>query len=311
MSSGFSFYPMIDGELLTKLGLHHTGLKLSYWCDSEEYDLENETDDSTGYIYTISDKRNIWNPETHNIKVRKEFNLNNPSFLFGTNGVCSPNGIIGLAINWACKGTNSRGTIMIGEVDKNTTQLDSYVFEHVFDAGTLRNTLDIELFAYIKKRGTINNQMYYVALEGVKLGVLDTNRLVIDGSSSVFPIVTVEEPSQPLWWVNIDYDDPTEDPFSAEYISIRINKAHKNYKKLESEDGIKGNSLLVEIMATSVQIIVDYLKDTPYWESIEQRKQLEQGSIGEAISYILETYELQGLSQEQFARQIRVKLGER
>ena len=311
MANIFSFYPTIDEQLQAKLGLHHKGLKMSYMVGFDEFQLENETDDSTGYIYTISDKRNIWDPENCDLTISKEYIISNPEFLFGENGVCPFSGIIGLAILWSCKGTNSRGIIPVGEITNQTSKNTIYNFEHTFAKGTLRNTLDIELIAYLKKKGVSNSNNFYSTVEGVTFGTLDSNRMIIDGNASVFPIVIVEEPSQPLWWVTLDYADPTEDAFSAEFISVRINKSHKNFKKLESEDGVKGNPLLVEIMASSVQIIVDALKNSGHWNNINEKNQLEQGSIGEAVHYILQTYELMNLTEELFARQLRMKLEER
>jgi len=312
MAISFNLYPTMTPDFNAKLGLHHMGLNLTYFKDREIVELNLETADSTGRSYTVSDGKNLWDPEDYELTVYKEYMISNPSFMFGENGVCPRSSTLGLAMIWSCKGTNSRGVIVIDEIDISTQGDRKYFFKHTFPKGTLRNTLDLELIIYLKKIGNLiqKHEKIFAGIEGLTLGSIDSTKIVIDGNASMFPIVTVDEPSQPLWWVNLDYNDPTEDLFSVEYISLKINKAHKDYKKLETVEGIAGNPLLIEIMASAVQIIVNALKKSPYWENIVSKNQIDPGSIAEAICYILETYELKDLSEEQFARTLRMKLGE-
>lgn len=299
----------MDFDFIKKLGVHNNGLVLSYTKDHENLELIVESGDSTGLSFTISDQRNLWDPDTYNLIIRKEYHIDNPIFMFNDNGVCGKSGVVGLAMIWSCKGTNSRGVVPIASIRSDANKHSSYIFEYTFQAGTARNIIELELIAYLKRPGDKKVKNSYAEIEGLTLGTLDTVKIIIDGTGSVFPIVTVNEPSQPLWWVHMNFSDPTTEPFSSEYIAIKINKAHKDYKKLETESGVRGNPLLVEIMASGVQIMVNEIKKTQFWANTINKEQIEPGSISEALAYIIDTYGVKGLPDDQFARVLRMQLG--
>ena len=49
---------------------------------------------------------------------------------------------------------------------------------------------------------------------GTILGVLDETKVIIDGNGSLFPIHMVSNLTEPLWWVQCNWEDPTQDSFT-------------------------------------------------------------------------------------------------
>ena len=51
-------------------------------------------------------------------------------------------------------------------------------------------------------------EMHLAQYPGTILGDLDRFKIVIDGRGSMFPILEIREPSQPLWRVECNWSDP-------------------------------------------------------------------------------------------------------
>jgi hypothetical protein len=157
---------------------------------------------------------------------------------------------------------------------------------------------------------SLDHEKHLANTAGVLLGTFDQFTIILDGNGSMFPIVEVFEPSQPLWWVRCDWTDPLIDRFDED-IQICLNGCHPNYKLLKTESGLKGSPLLIEIIASALQIIVEKLKESEYWEDIISGRNYEQGSIAEAANYFITNFQWDTHSSERLALTIRKDLESR
>jgi hypothetical protein len=313
LTSLISFYQTLTNELMNKIGFEGSQYVFSYSNDDDIYHLEKDSvngqESRDNHLY-LQDPQNIWDVEQHNLILNRKGTINNSLFLFGQNGLASEDSVLGIALSWFSKSSNQRGIVPVAEITHSLYEPTEFVFQHIFNPGQIKGKITLELIIYLKHKGS--KQFSNLASnEGTVLGVLDSYVLVIDGNGSMFPILEVRDPLQPLWWVNCDWSDPLTDSFSEENISIVLNAGHKSSKLLNSENGLGSSPLLIEIISSAIQIIIHKAKESGVWDSIETGSGVEPGSIGQAIYYFIQTFGWDISSPERLARSIREDLERR
>ncbi|GIP42370.1 hypothetical protein J45TS6_08290 [Paenibacillus sp. J45TS6] len=310
MSTALSLFPVITEELENKIAVEASRYKFYYLEENEYHILECETDAQLqNNSYQIIDQRGQWDPERHALYLEKKYFINNPHFLFGENGVASKDAEIGLAVMWSSKTSNQRGINHIGSFRNSSDEVELSL-ETEFKAGSLRGSIHLETILYLKDPGKLTEKEKHLAdTSGVILGRLDSDIIIIDGNGSIFPIVEVEHKSRPLWWVECDWADPMADAFDEENVRICINKKHKNYKVLKlANENIGQSPLLIEIISTAVQIIIQKVRESESWTEIKNGVNFDSGSIAQAVHYFLNTFEWDVNSPEDLAISIRQDL---
>jgi len=309
MSITLNFYPKLTEELTLKVGFTATGYVFSYQSDGREYNLESRlADAANNEVILVSDERNEWAPETHDLCIRRKVSIYNPNFLFGPNGLAGQSAELGLAMLWTSKSSNQRGVYEIGSV-RNIPGPLVYSFSYAFPPGSLRGRVQLQIILYLRTPGDINDFERHLANEtGTVLGTLDNFTIVLEGSGSVFPIVEVPEPLQPLWWVRCDWVDPQVDAFEVDNVRICLNSAHPEFKLLKENDN---TVLLREIIASAMQLIVEKVKESGNWDEIIIGKNCENGSIAEAVHYFVSAFGWDTSSPERLAATIRKDLESR
>ncbi|KMJ57114.1 hypothetical protein AB685_16960 [Bacillus sp. LL01] len=308
MSIQLNFFPVLTQDLFEKIGYELGLFELSYTSGGFSNALDAVPADSTGRNsqLQVRDEKNVWEPDGFNLCVKRSYTINVPKFLFGENGIAGGEDEIGIALLWTSKASNQRGIHIIADFNSKTPFPYTFNLNKEFPAGQLKGSISLQTVLYMKTTGIREpNEIHLANKAGIILGVLDEYTLVIDGNGSVFPIVEVSEPSQPLWWVNCQWNDPTEDAFDEESVRICINKAHANYKIIKMEGGLKESPLLLDIIASALQIIIQKVRESDYWEEIKKGEDLEPGSIGQAVNYFITTFNWDVHSPESLALSIR------
>ncbi len=175
-----------------------------------------------------------------------------------------------------------------------------------FSEAQLRGNVEFTTIIYLKSAGTpLYNEEHLANEYGCILGELDKFIIKLDGSGSVFPMYEVNEPSQPLWYVKCDWDDPTYEQFS-ECVSIYFNTAHKNYKYLDKKKRTFDEQLLKEIMASALVIVITKLKEQEnYWDVTTTGDELQNGSVSAAVNHFINTLEWDVSTPESMSLSIR------
>ncbi|MBP3966254.1 hypothetical protein [Paenibacillus lignilyticus] len=307
MSTALNLFPVLSDELMVKIGFEAGNYEFKYHINGLEHPLTSSSYDTQARLdnIQISDERSEWTPDIHDLSIKRTYTINNPVFLFGVNGIVAEDAEIGIALMWASKTSNQRGVKVIGGIRKNSGGI-VFDFETVFPPGQLKGSMGFETILFLKEPGLRKDTERHLANStGITLGSLDICHIIIDGNGSVFPIVEVEEKSQPLWWVKCDWTDPMGDRFEEENVRICINKAHPNYSLLKLEDGFKESPLLIDIIASALQIIIQKVKESEFWNEIVSGQNFESGSVAEAINYFLNTFNWNPYSPEDLALSIR------
>jgi hypothetical protein len=150
----------------------------------------------------------------------------------------------------------------------------------------LKSSLSLETIIYIKSIGKPEEDEKFLGnRKGLVLGELDYTDIRLDGKGSEFPIYEEEnnEPSNPLWSVNIDWDIPSISPFTDSF-QIYLNKNNPNYIYINKNSEKYDSHLMDEIVSSALTLMVLKLKeDANYWDEMEKNIGLEEGSVSHAI----------------------------
>lgn len=291
MAANISLFPTINDALLNKFRFQTSTYDFYYVRNDQEFTLRAEAVDGSVILFKIIDDEGVWAPDDYSLCVRRRYSLRTYQCLFGANGIACKNAILGLALMWTSTDSKQRGVIPIGDIENSSKDLE-LTLDYKFIEAQLRGNVEFTTVVYLKSVGTPLWDEEHLANEyGCLLGELDKFIIKLDGTGSVFPIYEVNEPSQPLWYVKCDWNDPTYEQFS-ECVSININVAHKSYKYLDKTKRTFDEQLLKEIMASALIVVIAKLKEQEhYWEATTMGDSLQSGSVSEAIYYFINTLE--------------------
>lgn len=296
MSVMLEAFPKMSRELLVKTGYNSSVFKFFYTFHGENHELETATTDastSKTAVLQLTDPSCQWHPEIYNLIIKCKCAVNMPKFLFGENGLAAADGgVIGVAVMWMIPESSMRGVTMLGGL--NNTSIPTEIIGTVrFEKQQLRGTLILQTILFLKEKGfPKETERYQASQTGTVLGILDETRVVIDGNGSMFPIQEKASPTDPLWWVICDWEDPTEDKFTYDNFCICLNTAHKDYTNLNANKGLKNSPLLMEIVCSALQILVTkVLIDPVAREATINGKSLQPGSISSVVHYLLHVYD--------------------
>ncbi len=289
MSESFSSYPVLNEQCYTAIGYNSDVPECRYSDGYEEFPLSLEgTARQTGFTGKIKDPRCTWYPDTHNLIFSKSCRINYANYLFGAGGIVASDAVLGIAMQWISSKSDERGIIPFGELIRNDSSV-SFNVEFMFDKGKLRGSLQYQTILYLKKAGNPrSDELYFAQQEGTILGTLDHGELFVDGNGSIFPIVTVDQPGRPLWYVYFnDTADPLHDTFDSENVEIRLNTAHPYFESLKIESSLAESSLFLEVLSSAMLVICEEAKDLceETWDEILNGNGYDPGSIAEAIHY--------------------------
>ncbi|KEZ53669.1 hypothetical protein [Metabacillus indicus] len=307
MNMTLNFFPELTEELTQKMGFLSGFYEFKYRKEGFEHLLEARQAEGHNSSYLqLSDEKNEWVPDEHELIIERKLFIKNPAFLFGVNGIACNDAELGMALIWTSKTSNQRGAIEIGAFVKNSNEEISFKLSHTFPPGHLKGNISFQTVLFLKTPGSAEeNETHLANLSGMILGTIDEFIVILEGNGSVFPIVEVKEPSQPLWWVVCDWTDPQADSFDEENVRICLNKSHSNYKLLNLENGIYESPLLMDIIASALHIIILKVKDSEYWDETVNGKNFEAGSISQAVYYFISTFNWDPGSPESLAQSIR------
>ena len=302
MAKYLETYPTILPDAIKKID-PSVELSLKYLKDNEEKNIEIARVPDTLNGYYIDDNGE-WNPKDYNITIKGKLTLNQINCLFRENKVAAGNTLLGIGMTYVSKTSKINYTKPLIVFNSSDSGL-CVPFEIEIDKGRISQKLDIEFFAYVKEAP---NKTLYASLEGETLGTITSITIDLEGSGSIFPIKIIDDPTKPLWTMHLNYDSLEED-FSILTVCLKINKAHKDYKFLGSQDIDSSNYYLwKEILASFFSNIL--INSAGDYESL-YNNQYEDGTVGCFISYLVESFGIDKATIEnsiQLTELLRTKL---
>lgn len=241
--------------------------------------------------------------------------LENPSSLFGPLGLVTEDAELGIALQWVSKQSYQRDIIPVTSITHKKKGKEHISINYYFSNKQLFGEVELSIILYLKK-ASVNSANGEAKLPGLVLGTLEYWSVILDGNGSIFPIVIIDEPQKPLWFVEFNYTDPLVEPFDKEYIKIYLNKAHIAFSSVDKPKNFVDQSLYIEFLAGAIQLILQNLMDCQDWQDIKDGRNCEESSIGQVMHYFKTTFNWNLDCPEKTAISLRedlerrVKLGE-
>ena len=293
MSSVLNLFPSLTKEQLVSAFPSPPVLSFAYE-DTSCHHLILEYDSDRSRNAVLKDPRCEWLPEKHDLMITVAIDLKDIHTWFGMDCMFPEKTILGLALQWSSTKSDIRGTIPIGDINAKSSH-KSYSVSHVFPKGTIKGSLSFKTIVYVKNAPKTNKVLTIPAYpSGTIIGEIYPSEIFIDGNGSLFPIVTVNEPKKPLWYVYFDCTDPCEDAFDGEHVEIRLNQSHPCYDLLQDADTSVLSPLFLEVLSSALVVIVNSAKDAigaEWSNAISGKLQCKPGSIAEAIYYFVNKLE--------------------
>lgn len=285
MADKILLFPTLTPDLLKKVRFQKSKFSFFYTDkNDEEHELYDEPVEALSAVNIIKDEEGKWDQDKNNIGFRRKYVLRTFRCLFGKNGVACEDAVLGLAVIWTSSDSKQRGVIPVATFTAGDLDVEAKA-EKLFLKAQLRGQVDFTTVIYIDSAGNPSDGETHLAnTDGFVLGELETYTVQLDGKGSVFPVFEGADPGGPLWRVQCDWEDPAVDAFS-ECVSINLNTAHKSYKFIDRDNPAFNSAFLSEVMAAAISVIVEQLRNSPYWEQIVSNDSLEDGSVGQALYY--------------------------
>ncbi|QRY35698.1 hypothetical protein [Bacillus sp. PDNC022] len=273
--------------------------------DGREYVL-NQTEDYE-YKTLLSNEDDSWDYVEKGFGLSGNLKLGCPSSLFGPTQLVNSDAELGIAMQWLSKQSSQRGVIPVGTITSTTLNGLIIPIDYYFPNDKLFGEVYISIVIYLKKASR-NGMHGQSQLPGTILGKLVEWAIILDGSGSTFPIVLVNEPDKPLWYVDFNYTEPLVEPFDKEYIAIYLNKAHVAFPSIQNPKTKLDQALYVEFLASALQLILQNLMECPDWYDIQDGRNCEEGSIGQVMHYFKTTLNWDFDTPEKLAMSLRKDL---
>ena len=274
---------------------------------------------STENSYIIGIEEREWNPDICECSFRQQLILNAYALrnLFdGQYSVADKKAVLGIAAVWSISKSKISGCEVL-PVDLTYEFLSSQNDEEMvvpldleFAAGMLSGKLTVRYSLYLKKAPEGKAVKGTATVCGTMLGELtDPLEIEIDGEGSFFPIVTVERPDMPLWWIDSDnLEDPLTDPMDQEFFCFVINTKHRDYSKLYAKKGLAIDTPLYrEVFSAALEEMFRrlYLNKDVIADKMKIADQGDEGSIALCFDYMRRNMEIEVDTPERLHISIR------
>lgn len=255
----------------------------------------------------LSNEDDSWDFVEKGFGISGNLKLGNPTSMFGPTQMVNADAEIGIALQWMSKQSSQRGVFPIETITSLTPKGIIIPIDYYFQQNKLFGEVHISLIVYLKKASR-NSMRGQAKVPGTILGKLIEWVVILDGSGSTFPIVIVNEPDKPLWYVDFNYSDPLIEPFDKEYIAIYLNQAHHAFPSIQKPKTKIDEALYIEFLAGALQLILHNLMECSEWKDIQDGTNCEEGSIGQVIHYFKSTLNWDFDTPEKLAMSIRKDL---
>lgn len=243
-----------------------------------------------------------FNPDNSEIQISQVFSLEGLDQLFSASGnsllaVVMPRDVIGVAAVWWSDKSLLRGCeYNVGEIsldEARESTKKTFRFHKSFGKGILAGTLYVQYMLYLKEAKG-ERKPGFANIQGTMLGHIGVAlKIMVDGEGSTFPISIVSQEGEPLWWTDIQIDDPYDDAFSEEFFNIIINDKHPAFASLGQDAGYTKAPIFGVIIAGAIEELFLYLRyETDYDFNASDQSNVTPGTIANAVNWMITTFDV-------------------
>lgn len=286
-----ALYRKIDEDYVEKAKLHFSPLTLSYESSEDEEAKYIELKDLEDSDIQVNEFDSMWSPNENNLKLTQTLFIDNHKSLFGEEGVTCLDNSIGFAVHIHSKSSSFQEIMKIDSFNYENENV-KMTFECDFPAKRLRGSINLDFFLYVKDVRTTHP--IFANKEGMKLTLddLKSYTIIVDGEGSSFPITEFSEEGGPLWKVQANWIDPTEDIFDSSNLSLMFNDKHHMFNKVTKNNGPSSQFLFSTITIQAMAMIINKVVNID-GANIWDEDELMPGTIASAVGYWIQTFEVQ------------------
>lgn len=293
MSSTVRLFPVLNDTLKENAMICVSVPDFSYMLDGADSTLQLQDMESEEDVFNalLRDPKCSWFPDNNELYADWTVEIGNPECLFGAEGIAPLDAVIGIAVRWASSGTEQQNSSPFGEFSFRDKRV-SVKGNIEFPKGFLKSSLRMEFVLYLKKPGRIKREERHLCNQsGIILGSIGIYQIYIDGNGSVFPILTEEDKSGPLWRIVQTSYDVMSDKFDDDSIAIYLNQAHPDYHLIDQESPDYCISFFAEVLSDALTLLTESViteaKAQGMWDDILSGDNYEEDSIAAAVHYFI------------------------
>lgn len=294
----FSCTPTLSADIIARAGveLQREDFLLRSRVGGEDVDLMVRPDG------TYCDSLDRWSPEKHNLVIWNTVTVADESALKGPRGVICEEAEYSFVLIWNSRSKDAKtssfrmeGIILPKETRSAGGRGRSFVFAHEFLPGEIKGTLTLSLLMFIKKPATTVGRWEFrlANVQGFKFQpAFWTKEYLFEKNVLNFPIIEIEDDSEPMWWVDIGaLEDPMSDMFDKSNICVYVNKANPGFQALEKSKNDKAMwAFHVEIMSTAYYLLIEFLREKENGEELLKRIQADEVFEPNSIASVLSLF---------------------
>lgn len=304
-SNQINIYRKASEKMFEDAGFGFEPPQFSYNDDSEVKVISEIEEDDTKILINKYDSN--WTPEEHNLILKQKFYISKPDLLFGDNGILARDNSIGIGVHISSQKSFFQETREFGTINFSE-ELMEFEFKADFPLKSLRGEIHFEYFIYLKqKKSLISGQAKTIGLKLCE-GNIHEMSIVIDGDGSVFPILDFAEKDGPLWKIEKNWVDASDDIFDASNVYIALNTKHYLFDRIKANKTWGSKALMGEIILQSLTMIINEVVNVESHDLTSA--DIIPGTILMAVKYWVETFEIQTESIYSISNSLRMNQGD-
>jgi len=295
------FRTLENTEIWKDVGFSMSDLQFSYEKEGEKIELAAEKD---GNGITVNDERGSWNISEDGLLLSRSLTVLFPGKLFGDSGIAKPGFVLGIAAVISSISSNRTEVFECAEIRNDIKKVDLNISINL-GRGKFRGNITVRTVLFLKE--IREGVPEYASSPGTILGTIETIFVDMSDKRYLFPVLEVDKPDEPLWWVECKWVDATEDLFTSENVCIILNRGNKSYKYIDMEGDSLNTAFLADVISSAIQLIIENaMKNASEWNKIETEHNLINGTISYMLRYIITTLGWDFSSPEGLAKSIRL-----
>lgn len=299
MISTNKMFKTISSDELSKLKIS-IDRKYYYFSETDVKEIKEQKfeNSSNEKMFQLVDDDYEWNPKINSLFMDLNLSLKNCSCIFGKNGTCYKDAIIGIGLSWKPDKSRIKRCIKIGEITTNDNEKNFTI--NSIELQNISSNVSFKLFMYVVKPGTIDGNPFFGNEQGIVIHDENAWTIIVDGGGSVFPIIETEEENGPLWYFKCDVSDICEENFDDDHILIVLNKKHPLYPSIHPKSPEYNDFFQSEVLSSAITCIVMAIRNKQPNGKIDFDQEYESGSILQVLSYFKEKlgFNINGSYQE-------------
>lgn len=304
-SNQINLYRKASKEMCEDAGFGFQPPKFLYYEDNEKRIIDEIDQDDERILINKYDSN--WTPEEHNLILKQKFYIENPDLLFGEKGIVANDNSIGIGVHISSQKSFFQETRNFGTISSSKKKLE-FEFQIDFPVKSLRGEINFEYFIYLKeKKSLISGQAKTIGLKLCEENIYEFS-LAVDGDGSTFPILDFSEKEGPLWKIEKNWVDASDDIFDASSVYIALNTKHDLFKRVKANNTRGSKALMGEIILQSLTMIINEVINVENHDLTST--DIIPGTILMAVKYWVETFEVQTESIYSISNSLRKNQGD-